>query len=359
MRKTLLLLSLAALTGYTNAQTIVSTTPENKKAIVEEFTGTGCPNCPGGHTTAAGILTANPGTVFVIANHPTNSSYTTSDIMANAFPNAFYTNPFISPSNRYMPCAMINRRVWGAVERIQGTANWASDVSTIKTESSPLNVGVSSSYNTSTKMLSVNVEVYFTADVTDAVTLFTMITEDGIIADQSGGTSPYTHNHVFRAALPTPSPAQWGEAIAAPTAQSSFKTYTYTFDNSTSNFVMTACEIVAFVRDATTEEILSGNGAPVGSSTGIATTPALTDHFSVYPNPVSETATLHLNLAKPSPVTYLISDPLGNKAASGNLGMLSAGSHQVNINTGMLSKGIYFISISNGVKTNTIKVVKL
>ena len=53
MKKTLL--SAVLLTfGYANSQTFVNTNPENKKVILEEFTGVNCVFCPQGHTGACG-----------------------------------------------------------------------------------------------------------------------------------------------------------------------------------------------------------------------------------------------------------------------------------------------------------------
>jgi hypothetical protein len=358
MKKLLLLGIVLSLSLGLKAQNYVSTTPENKKAILEEFTGTGCPNCPGGHTMAANLLIANPGTVFVVAYHPTNSSYTTTDPMKNAYPNAFYTNPFISPTNRFMPSAMINRRVWSGVERIQSTTSWTADVATIKGEPSPLNLGLSSSYDAVSKMLSVTVEVYMTADVTDALTLYTELTEDGIIASQSGGTANYVHNHVFRAAMPQPSPAQWGEPITTATTQGSLYTATFTYDNTTTNYNMGECELVAFVRNAATEEIVSGNGAKVGFATGVADNLQETASFSVFPNPVTETTTVRFNLEESSAVFYQICDMLGNIVVSGNKSYMSAGAQQFNIHTADLASGMYMLTITSGSNTQSVKIIK-
>ena len=51
------------------AQTFVSTTPENRNVILEEFTGIHCPSCPGGHSQSQGLYDNNPGDVFVINIH--------------------------------------------------------------------------------------------------------------------------------------------------------------------------------------------------------------------------------------------------------------------------------------------------
>lgn len=346
MKRILFTLLILGSTYFMIAQTIVSTTPENKKVLLEEFTGTGCPNCPGGHTAAATLLTNNPGNLFVVAYHPNNSSYTASDPMVTTYPAAFYTTPFISPSNRYMPSAMINRRVWDGVERIEGVTSWTNDANTIKAEASPLNIGVSSTYNTSTKMLNVTVEVYFTSNVTDALTIYAELTEDGIIATQSGGTSPYTHNHVFRQSFVP----QWGDVISAPTSQSTLKTFSFSYDNSTTLYDMTKCEVLAFVRNAVNEEIISGNGAMVGqSSFSIGENIIASGSVKVYPNPVNESSVMSISINSGTSVSYSIINVLGQQVITKDMGVFSIGNHNIAIDDlSILQKGVYFLRVNAG-----------
>jgi len=51
------------------SQTIVSTDPENKKAIVEEATGIHCWACPQGHSILQDKKDQYPGQVFAIKAH--------------------------------------------------------------------------------------------------------------------------------------------------------------------------------------------------------------------------------------------------------------------------------------------------
>ena len=51
------------------SQTIVSTDTENKKVILEEFTGIYCTYCPDGHAIANAIKAENPEDVFIINIH--------------------------------------------------------------------------------------------------------------------------------------------------------------------------------------------------------------------------------------------------------------------------------------------------
>src|SRR5690606_5946817 len=62
----LMLTSIGCLAAYSYGQTIVSTEPQNKKAILEEFTGVNCQYCPDGHAIAEQILNNNPGNAFAI-----------------------------------------------------------------------------------------------------------------------------------------------------------------------------------------------------------------------------------------------------------------------------------------------------
>ena len=66
-KKLLLVLFFTAFSNY--AQTIVSTTPQKKKVILEEFTGINCQYCPSGHAIANTIKNANPSDVFIINIH--------------------------------------------------------------------------------------------------------------------------------------------------------------------------------------------------------------------------------------------------------------------------------------------------
>ena len=65
-----LLLSIFALSALAvNAQTFVSTTPENKNIILEEYTGISCGYCPDGHKIGQQLHDANPNDVFLINIH--------------------------------------------------------------------------------------------------------------------------------------------------------------------------------------------------------------------------------------------------------------------------------------------------
>ena len=65
MKKNILLLFTLA-SFFVGAQTFVSTAPENKNVILEEFTGISCVYCPDGHKIGQQLHDANPNDVFLI-----------------------------------------------------------------------------------------------------------------------------------------------------------------------------------------------------------------------------------------------------------------------------------------------------
>lgn len=267
MKRTLLLFALLLSFSALVAQNYVGTEPQDKNAILEEFTGVACPNCPAGHQTAATILANNPGRAFVIAYHPSNSSYTTpyagDPDFRRSYLNAFYSTPYCG-SSRFMPSAFNNRREY-AGERIQSRNAWTANCNTIMAEPSPANMGMSTSYNIATQEITIIVEVYYTEDMTDLNHIYVMLAENDLVSQQSGGSSAYTHKHTFRESFV----AQWGDEITDPTTQGSLVTLEYTFDATGSGYIIDNCEVLAFIENQSDGEIITGVGVHVGESTAI------------------------------------------------------------------------------------------
>ena len=248
------------------SQNYVSPEPADKNVILEEFTGVRCSNCPAGHAVAQSIITNNPGRAFAVSYHPYNSSYTTpypgNPDFRRHFPDALYTIPYCG-SSRFMPSAFINRRIWPDGERIQSRNKWVQYSNTIMSESSPVNIGLTSNYNSTTKELNITVEVYYTAHVSDINSINVILTESGLVAQQAGGSTNYIHNHIFREVFT----AQWGDTITESTTLGSYFTWEYIFDNTTTAYDMSNCEIIAFIVNLNNDEDISGAGAIVGEST--------------------------------------------------------------------------------------------
>ncbi len=355
MKQILLTLLLVLSTGTISFAQVtgVSTSTENKVAILEEFTGVRCPNCPPGHVIVSDLLTNLPGQFYVVAYHPNNSSYTPpysgDEDFQRAHPAAFYSTPYCG-SSRFMPSAFINRREWSAGEKITSRSAWSNSVNSIITETSPMNVGVIANYDESTMMMSVTVEVYYTGLVNDANALYVTLAENDLVtSQQSGASGSYTHKHTFRESLT----AQWGDAISS--TAPGLRTYTFTYDNSTTQYNMSNCEIVAFVENKTNEEVYTGSGTDVTIG-AVALADPSSFGLEVYPNPMTNAAVVTFQTSDISEVSYQIVNVQGVEVAASNLGTQNAGSHRIDLNTAEmgLASGLYFLKITSG-ETSAVK----
>jgi hypothetical protein len=261
------------LAGSLAAQHYVPTEPLNKNVIYEEFTGVRCPNCPAGHALLAQILADNPGRAFAVAYHPFNSSYTQpypgDPDFRRHYADSLYMTPWCGTS-RYMPSAFVARRLWAPGERLTSRTDWENFGNTIMAEPSPLNVGMATYYDAATGILSVTVDVFYTASVTGSHNLMVTLAENNLQSQQSGGTTPYTHKHTFRESFV----GQWGDILSDGAQQGTFYRKVFSFDNNAMAYDMSNCELLAFVLDNTSEEVISGIGCNVGDTTFI--TPDIT-----------------------------------------------------------------------------------
>ncbi len=363
MKKIYTLFAVGAMTLGLNAQTVVSTSPSNRVAILEEFTGTSCPACPSGHTASANMITSMPNRAFAIAYSPTNSSltgpYNGGLNLTNSFSDPFYTNPYYANGgSRSMPSGHMNRIKYNLVRKLS-TADWATKAAEVNAMASPVNVGISSTYNASTKMVSVKVEMYFTQAVTVPAYVTVLLLESEILTTQAGQSlTNYNHKHVLRAKLQT---GQWGDALTGATNAGSLVTMNFTYDNSSTNYVIDNSEILAFVSTGTDENSEIITGFSVSANGGSGTTASIEDieasgQLAIYPNPTADEFQISLGSEVEGNVSIVsLSGALVyNKdftAADGSIITLNAKELK-------LDAGTYLVSVSgqNGLKRTKLVI---
>ncbi|MBR2052365.1 MAG: Omp28-related outer membrane protein [Bacteroidales bacterium] len=209
-----------------NAQTMVSTEPQKRNVIIEDFTGVNCPNCADGHKIANSLMDYYEDRVWAINIHAGNyagsQSYNFKTEDGTAILSGFNVTGF--------PQAVINRTTENGVSR----TDWASHTNLIVEEDAECNVAGRVVIDYGARKATVTVEVYYTANSNaDENYLNVFMLQDNIIAYQSGAdqnpdqmyNGQYRHMHAFRDAI-TPT---WGDAIS-PTTEGSFVTKTYTYD---------------------------------------------------------------------------------------------------------------------------------
>jgi hypothetical protein len=253
-----LVLSLFVVSAF--AQTIVSTTPENKKVILEEFTGINCVYCPDGHAIAQGIKDADPDNVFLVNVH--TGSFASPGAGQPDFRTAFGPALAGQAGVTGYPSGTVNRHIFSGSTTALGRGQWASAANAIKSESSYLNMGVEATVDVQTNEIVIHVEAYYTADSPQATNkLNVALLQNNTTGPQTGGGQGdnYVHQHRLVHFIT----GQWGEDVSPTTATSLIdKTYTYTIPAAYNGVpvVLADLELVVFTTE-TQQEIISGNGA--------------------------------------------------------------------------------------------------
>ena len=225
---TFALMALLAFTFSLKAQQYVSTQPSNRNVILEEFTGRGCQYCPDGHRIANEIAAAHPERFWAINVHAGYYAQT-------SYPN-FNTPDGTTIHNGFSisgyPCGVVNRSTSDAIDRGQ----WANQATNQMSQASECNVAGMVIVNPVTRVATINVEVYYTANsASDQNYLTVAMLQDSILGSQSGAATwnptqmingQYVHMHILRDVI---NESAWGEAIS-PTTQGTLITRTYTYE---------------------------------------------------------------------------------------------------------------------------------
>jgi len=226
--RSLLLALLLPLASF--AQLIVDTTAQNKKVVLEEFTGIHCVFCPDGHYIAQQIKNAYPDDVSLINLH--TGGY--------ASPNQGEPDFRIMESDSIAAISNLAGYPAGTVNRKQfpmtqggGTAmsrgDWMDACTDIMSQPAYLNVGTQVIHDTVNETLIVDVEVYYTDSTpvdgfgfSPVNYINVALTQDSVVGPQTGAQSynpagivpgpwqpSYSHQHMLRDMVT----GQWGDPI--------------------------------------------------------------------------------------------------------------------------------------------------
>ncbi|GGD87665.1 T9SS type A sorting domain-containing protein [Planktosalinus lacus] len=258
------------------SQTIVSTDPENKKVILEEFTGINCVYCPDGHAIAQAIKNNNPDEVFLVNIHV--GGYATPGAGQPDFRTPFGTAINNQAGVLGYPAGTVNRHVFPGWSQngANGTAMsrnfWTAASNQILDQPSYVNMGVEASIDVNTRELTVHVEAYYTDDSPVGTNkLNVALLQNNTLGPQTGGGMGNEYVHMHR--LVHMVTGQWGVDVNT-TTEGSFvdETFTYTIPNDYNgvpvDFFEAEMEVVVFMTE-TQQEVISGNGA-YATYTGLA-----------------------------------------------------------------------------------------
>ena len=272
MKKLLLSVTLlACVCLFTNAQLPVSTAPENKNVVLEEFTGVNCYYCPDGHKLAQQLADDNPGDVVLINIHVGNFAVPGTGDLDLRTP--FGTDIKDQSSLTGYPAGTINRHDFttSGWDMNGGTAMsrsyWDDAGAVLFGQSSYVNIAGEASIDYTTRVLTVNVEAYYTANGAASNNINVALLQNNVEGTQTGAedwnpgnilpNGNYNHQHALRHLLT----GQWGDVTTATTSGTTYtNTFTYTIPAAMAGvaYDIFNLEVVLFVAEGQ-QEIISGS----------------------------------------------------------------------------------------------------
>lgn len=337
------------------AQHLADTFIHKRKALIENFTGAKCGNCPVALAQMDSIAAQHPDSVSLLNIHSgfyasTNTQYTLD--LRTAWGTA--EDNYFGMANAGTPDGLVNREVAGS-SPILYHANYSAMVNAVITgNNSPVNIGASATYNN--QVLTVNTELYFRSALPGAF-LNVVLAEDSIWGYQLDYTQPtgsqYTyikHNHVLRSSFTN----QWDGTLLSSsiTAMGNYypQTYTYTVPSGVN---ISNCYVITYVSDTT-----SGRVVYTTQSTKVAGANAVhsimnNDVLRVCPNPGNGQFMLEVPFEEESVKVELVNQ----------VGEFVAGKEVPRQNKyvdfSYLTDGLYFLKVVTGKRNYQAKLLLL
>jgi len=347
--------------------------PPKKKVLIEEYTGTWCGHCPKGIYAMEYTMKNHPdaiGYALHVGNDTMKCDYSASipSFYPGGYPSGMVDRMTYSEYGEFRPTMSIPNSTYM-------TGNpFIDKVQKRLLQPSPVAVNINSTYNSSTRSLTVTVESKFEAACSGDLRINAILIEDSISGgsnfDQANymagditnhpywGTFPgkipgFIHRHVVRYNLAgkdnplgtigiIPSSVLAGETFS--------KTYIYTIPD---NWDVSQMEIIAFVSKYVSDnlrgEILNTNKAQLGSSTSAESIAFLNNplSFIVYPNPVNSFATIQVKSNAPQYLTLEIFDMMGKRINTIELHTMSDGGCNYTFSTSDFGSGVYLFKLSS------------
>ncbi|MBP6310799.1 MAG: Omp28-related outer membrane protein [Flavobacteriales bacterium] len=255
---------LALLPTVLIGQSLVTQTPQNRSALLEDFTGIHCGYCPEGHTIMASLEAMHGTKIAVVGIHAGSFAVPGAGEPDFRTPEGTAIDAYFTIGG--YPAGVINRHVFDGEDDL-GRGAWEGAVAEMLALPSPVNLGVESSYDAGTNELTVNVELYYTADSPpgdDYISV--LVKEDHLDGPQtdygpSGNHANYDHVHVLRGYVTD----TWGDMVVNPTMGSTItRSYTMTVPAA---WNIANCRVVAFVSEDHSEVYQGSDIAADGGTT--------------------------------------------------------------------------------------------
>lgn len=209
----------------------VSTEPEKKHVLIEEFTGIHCGFCPQAHVITHNLKFFHPENIHVIALHQNSYAAPNRDEPDFRTTDGDLIGDGLNMTSEGRPAGVVNRRQYelntGGTTYSTARNGWGTICRDMVEEDAPVNLYLKAECDGATRVLKITVEGYYTAAVSEETNyLHIAMTQDNIIGPQSGANmgDEYVHQHMLRDYLTD----VWGDAVPAAEGEYFTKEYEFT-----------------------------------------------------------------------------------------------------------------------------------
>lgn len=253
-------------------------TAHYKRALLEDYTGHTCPNCPRAAVTARELKEHYKDSLVVMAVHagwfanvnPGDPvwSYDFRSTAGTDWDTYFEVGKYGNPNG------MVSRKGYPDNKQVVKPALWADAVNTTVAEAPLMDLQLITEYNAGEDKLCIHAKTSFLSAITGrSLNLSVVVVEDSITqaqynGDPTVGETPhildYVHMHVMRGSVN----GTWGTPILSKdnaSGEAVTKTFPMHFTGFNLNtMVPKNCRVIAFVYDIDTKEVLQAAEAAVG-----------------------------------------------------------------------------------------------
>lgn len=241
-------------------------TGDKRKILLEDFTGHQCVNCPSAAEKAHELNEQYEDRIIVIGIH----SGFFAEPLGNTY-SADYTTDSGDELYEYFgvaanPTGVINRTEYnGSILQTDFVSSWGSAVGEALAKDLVAEIEIQPVFDATTSTLETTLLIDFESDYDNPVKVCAYITESGIISPQKNNNEEigpdeildYEHNHVLRGAIN----GTWGEDLTGGDGLNyDFTLPSYVLNE---NWVPENCNIVAFIYDDVSKEVLQAEESPV------------------------------------------------------------------------------------------------
>lgn len=204
--------------------------PQQRKALLEEFTGVRCVNCPRAHTTIINLQANYPGQIVPVGIHTGQFSVPYTGRSDFRITEGNSLENLLGGAQGY-PSGAINRTKFASENHIIiSDQKWSNYIGNELQGNPEANVSIAKELDLTNNKVGLEVKVKLNAPQSEAIHLTLYVLEDNIVDWQltpAGVDSAYQHKHVLRQCI-TP---YNGENLAAPSLEANrVFVYNYVLD---------------------------------------------------------------------------------------------------------------------------------